>query len=138
MAQETAPAGAPATRNTIQRSLVLDTVRSMHCHPTSAEVYEEVRKHHANISRATVYRNLHLLADRGDILCVENPGGADRYDFTVEPHYHLLCTECGRAFDAPMDFMDNLEDRLGDTGGFAVTGHTVIFQGICPECLKKN
>ena len=48
-----ARAGA-ATRNTIQRALVLEAVQSLHDHPTSADVYEVVRKKHPNISRATV------------------------------------------------------------------------------------
>ena len=74
-----------ATRNTIQRALVLEAVRSLHNHPTSADVYEVVRERHPNISRATVYRNLGVLASRGDVLRVEVPNGADRYDFFNEP-----------------------------------------------------
>ena len=53
------------TRNTIQRALVLEAVQSLHNHPTSADVYEVVRARHPNISRATVYRNLGVLANRG-------------------------------------------------------------------------
>ena len=36
-----------ATRNTIQRALVLEAVRSLHNHPTSADVYEVVRERRA-------------------------------------------------------------------------------------------
>ena len=43
-------------------------MRSLHNHPTSADVYEVVRERHPNISRATVYRNLGVLASRGDVL----------------------------------------------------------------------
>ena len=34
---------AKASRNTVQRALVLEAVRSLRNHPTSADVYEEVR-----------------------------------------------------------------------------------------------
>ena len=35
----TQTAGRATTRNTIQRALVLEAVRSLHNHPTSADVY---------------------------------------------------------------------------------------------------
>ena len=89
------------TRNTIQRALVLEAVRSLHNHPTSADVYEVVREKHPNISRATVYRNLGVLANRGEVLRVEVPNGADRYGFLNRPHYHAKCRVCGGVFDVP-------------------------------------
>ena len=54
-------------RNTIQRQLVLDTVRSMHNHPDAEQVYSEIVKEHPHISKATVYRNLNLLSEQGQI-----------------------------------------------------------------------
>ena len=55
------------SRNTIQRSLVLEAVNRLKCHATADQIYEEIVKNHPTISRATVYRNLALLADRGEI-----------------------------------------------------------------------
>ena len=48
-------------RNTIQRSLVLETVGKLQCHATAEEIYEAIVHDHPNMSRATVYRNLKLL-----------------------------------------------------------------------------
>ena len=48
-------------RNTIQRKLVLDTVRNLD-HPNAEQVYGEIITKHPHISKATVYRNLNLLA----------------------------------------------------------------------------
>lgn len=51
-----------------QRKKILDLVKSGRLgHPTAAEVYDEVRKSMPNISLGTVYRNLNMLADDGDI-----------------------------------------------------------------------
>ena len=55
------------SRNTIQRQLVLSAVRQLQNHPTADEVYQEVQKNCPTISRATVYRNLKLLAEEGEI-----------------------------------------------------------------------
>lgn len=123
-------------RNTVQRSLVLDAVRSMHNHPTSAEVYERVRIKHPAISRATVYRNLGVLAEAGDIVRVRVPGGADHYDFREDEHFHGVCRECGAVcdIDAPagVDAFESLNAH-----GFQVEECSVVFTGLCPECAAK-
>ena len=126
-----------ATRNTIQRALVLEAVQSLHYHPTSADVYEGVREKHPNISRATVYRNLGVLANRGEVLRVEVPNGADRYDFRSRPHYHAKCRVCGGVFDIEMPQLD-VVSQVKDAHGFAIEGHEVIFDGVCAACQEGD
>ena len=127
----------PVTRNTIQRALVLEAVQSLHEHPTSADVYEAVPAKHPNISRATVYRNLGVLADKGEVLRVEVAGGADRYDFFNEPHYHARCRQCGMIFDVDMPYRSDLTEDVIDSHGFKIEGHQIMFDGVCPDCQKK-
>ena len=126
------------TRNTIQRALVLEAVRSLHNHPTSADVYEVVREKHPNISRATVYRNLGVLANRGEVLRVEVPNGADRYDFLNRPHYHAKCRECGGVFDVDMPYQSDNLAKVSDAHGVAIEDHEIIFNGVCSECRKAE
>lgn len=126
------------TRNTIQRALVLEAVRSLHNHPTSADVYDIVREKHPNISRATVYRNLGVLAHQGEVLRVEVPNGADRYDFFNEPHYHAKCRTCGHIVDIDMPYEADIASRVSDAHGFAIEGHEIIFDGVCPECQTSS
>ena len=127
-----------ATRNTIQRSLVLEAVQSLHDHPTSADVYEVVRQKYPNISRATVYRNLGVLANRGEVLRVEVPNGADRYDFFNKPHYHAKCRVCGQIFDVDMPYLADLPARVADAHGFRIEGHEIIFDGVCSGCQERE
>ena len=123
-------------RNTIQRSLVLEAVKELRCHATADEVYDAIMKIHPNISRGTVYRNLNLLSDTGEIHKVEMPSGADCYDHLCHEHYHTRCMKCGRVFDVEMEFIEGLERRIKDTHGFEFTGHDIIFKGICRKCYS--
>ena len=116
------------TRNTIQRALVLEAVQSLHNHPTSADVYEVMRARHPNISRATVYRNLGVLANRGEVLRVEVPNGADRYDFLNK------CRICGGVFDIDMPYQDDIVSQVSDAHGFTIEHHEIIFDGVCAHC----
>lgn len=126
------------SRNTIQRTLVLEAVRSLHNHPTSADVYDVVRECHPNISRATVYRNLNLLADAGEVLRIQLPNGADCYDFRCDDHFHARCKECGHVFDIDMPRNENLVSHVQDTHGFQVDNYEIVFTGTCPNCLSKR
>ena len=124
------------TRNTIQRTLVLEAVNALQCHATADEVYEAIVKEHPTISKATVYRNLNLLSEMGEIRKMEIPGGPDRFDHRCHNHCHVRCEKCGRVFDVDMEYVSGLEKGIRDTHGFAFTGYDILFRGICPECRK--
>ena len=121
-------------RNTIQCSLVLEAVRRLRCHATAEEIYQEIVKEHPHISRGTVYRNLQRLCETGEIRKREIPGEPDRFDHLCTDHYHVRCIRCGHVFDVDMEYMTGLEKSVRDTHGFILTGHDIVFQGICPDC----
>lgn len=125
-------------RNTIQRAFILQTVRKLHCHATAEEIYNEIVKEHPSISRATVYRNLNLLSEMGEIRRLSVPGNADRFDHIVSNHCHVKCEMCGRVFDVDMDFVCGLESGIRDAHGFDFTGYDIIFRGVCPECKAET
>ena len=125
-------------RHTIQRSLVFEAVNKLQCHATADEIYEVIVIEHPNVSRATVYRNLKLLSEIGDIRKIEIPGGADRFDHRCHDHCHVKCEKCGRVFDVDMEYITGLEKSIKDGRGFAFTGYDILFRGICPECKKAS
>ena len=125
-------------RNTIQRAIVLEAVNRLHCHATADEVYSEIIKEHPTISKATVYRNLNLLSEMGEIRRIEIPGSADRYDHISSNHCHVKGKVCGRVFDVDMEYVSGLESGIRDVHGFDFTGYDIIFHGVCPECKKRE
>ena len=92
-----------------------------------------VREQDDKISRGTVYRNLNLLADAGEILSIKTPGGS-RFDRTIEPHAHIICTSCSRVIDVPLPFDAQLDAKASEQIGWHVTSHYTIFEGLCPDC----
>lgn len=125
-------------RNTRQRQLVLDAVRSRCDHPTADQVYQAVRAQDCHVSRATVYRNLHLLADAGDILSIKVPGG-ERFDLRADAHPHIICSSCGRVADVPFErggaYEDTLDERASLATSWQVSTHSLVFTGLCPHCV---
>ena len=123
-------------RNTIQRQLVAEAVRALD-HPDAETVYEKIVREHSHISKATVYRNLNLLAEQHEIGKVSTAEGADRFDSRIRPHYHLRCRVCGKLFDTDANF-DRPETLLKDTNGFTVEKLNAEFIGVCADCQKKE
>lgn len=125
-------------RNSAQRALILDIMAGNKSHPTADEIYDEARKSDPHISRGTVYRNLNLLAENGSILRIPVPNGADHFDSTLEEHYHFYCHKCGKVTDVPdmdLSVIKETESALSQQG-YTNIRHSLVFEGICPECSK--
>ncbi len=124
-------------RNTRQKEMVLEEVRNHRDHPSASEIYECVRKIDSKISKGTVYRNLKELSLLGLINHIPVPG-ADRYDLRVDRHYHIMCLSCGRVDDVPVEYENALDKAVDGAGGYQITGHRTVFEGICPQCRKSH
>ncbi|MBR7142676.1 MAG: transcriptional repressor [Clostridia bacterium] len=120
-------------RNTVQRELILETVRSLHTHPTAEEIYGQVTARCPSVSRATVYRNLHQLAEEGKILHIGVANGPDRFDGTVSQHCHFHCKKCGKLLD--LELADPVLPKPCPDCGHTVTGYELTFSGYCRECI---
>ena len=59
-----------------QRELILETVQRSDDHPTADTIYTRVRAQDPKVSLGTVYRNLNLLCENGQLLKVPIPGPA--------------------------------------------------------------
>lgn len=123
-------------RNTKQRQLVLDTVRASTDHPVADTIYERARESDPSISKGTVYRNLNLLSELGEIRKLPMPFGADHYDFNLEKHYHFICRRCCKVADAGIPYEEKLNEA--DTGlpGYITEWHRLILIGLCNECSE--
>ena len=123
-------------RMTRQRKVILEELRKVDTHPSADEVYEMVRKRLPRISLGTVYRNLEILSECGEIQKLELGCNLKRFDGNSENHYHIRCIHCHRMVDAPADFDVAVNHDLKNATDFKIIGHKLEFIGICPDCLK--
>lgn len=125
-------------RHSRQRDAIAANLRHRKDHPTADMVYTDIRKQFPNISRGTVYRNLSLLVDLGEVKKIAAGTGAEHYDGDVRPHNHFICRCCGKVSDMN-DFIDSSRIREMAQGPFGgqIEECNVLFYGICSECLKK-
>lgn len=124
-------------RETKQRQMVLQAVQARKDHPTADQIFNDVHKLDPKISHGTVYRNLNLLCEEGLICHVRVPG-ADRYDLRTDLHYHMFCVKCKKVIDAPHPYKPYLDEEIAKRSGYKIIRHRLIFEGVCPECQKKE
>lgn len=125
-------------RRTKQRDAILDVLKRTTSHPTADWVYREVQKQMPQVSLGTVYRNLRVLADHGEIqeLCF----GSDHSHFDANPdnHYHFVCEGCGVIEDLDLEIQGSLEMEVEELGGYEVRSHRLEFYGLCAACAQEH
>ncbi|MCD4774552.1 MAG: transcriptional repressor [Candidatus Aegiribacteria sp.] len=124
-------------RNTKQRQMILRTVKQLGCHPTAEQIFDTVRKVLPRTSLSTVYRNLGILVDQGEIIAVSGTGRKIHYDHNIEEHNHIKCVICGKVSDVSIDVIDINSLEPDSVSGYIVKEVHLNFVGICPECAEQ-
>ena len=125
-----------ALKHSRQRDMIKTFLMSRKDHPTADVVYMNVRKDFPNLSLGTVYRNLTLLSEMGEIKRLRLGDGVDHFDYDTSPHYHFVCTDCGSVIDLEMDNIDTIQDIAGAGFDGKIAGHVTYFYGTCGACMK--
>lgn len=121
-----------------QRESIKNFLRTRTDHPTAETVYENIQKEFPRISLGTVYRNLALLTDIGEIQTISTGMGPDRFDGNAAPHYHFICKKCGCVQDLRVQGLDHINLLAQHDFDGMIVGHTVFFYGTCHECMESE
>ena len=125
-------------RMTRQRKVILEELRKVNTHPSADELYEMVRKRLPRISLGTVYRNLEILSESGNIQKLEPGCSLKRFDGNPSEHCHIRCVSCDRVVDAPMAPDLEIDLEQVNSTDFKIIGHRLEFLGLCPQCADKS
>jgi Fe2+ or Zn2+ uptake regulation protein len=120
---------------TPQRLLILKYLGEHCTHPTTEEIYSNLKTNNPSLSKTTVYNSLDTLEKHGIIQSITISGSELRYDFKEGMHHHFLCKKCGKITDINVE-CPNLDSMLE-------CGHDVeevhgYFKGICIKCKGKE
>lgn len=118
-----------------QRECIKTFLMDRKDHPTADTVYMHVRQEYPNISLGTVYRNLTLLSDIGEISRLNVGDGVDRFDADITPHQHIVCSHCGCVQDLYLPDADRIMSMASQYYNGVISNQTIHFKGTCHECL---
>jgi Fur family ferric uptake transcriptional regulator len=100
------------------------------------EVLERASRSARGLGLATVYRSIRALVEQGDLVPVELPGEAARYEVSgKDHHHHFSCTRCQRVFEVE-GCPGNLKGLTPP--GFRLVGHDLVLFGLCDACNRSE
>lgn len=120
-----------------QRDALIAFLQSRQDHPSADLIYSSMRESFPNISLGTVYRNLALLCELGEITKLTVDDKADRYEARQDPHYHFICDSCNQVTDLELEALHDIDAIANNHFSGKITGHTTTFHGTCNKCLAK-
>ena len=125
------------TKQFRKRNAILSYLRSTKCHPSAEMVYSQLKQEYPDISLGTVYRNLAMFKDKGEIISVGTVNGVERFDGNTMPHVHFVCTGCDAVSDLPQIAVPEELNRevTAQTGGRIDTCQ-LTFIGRCHQCRE--
>ena len=121
-----------------QREAIKSFLMMRSDHPSADTVYQNIRQIYPHISLGTVYRNLSLLADIGEIKKLPGIAGADHFDGRTDRHCHFICTCCNRIEDMEDIGIEHFIETTDKNFQGKITDCTASFFGICKDCLEKS
>lgn len=128
-----------ARKHSRKRDAILACVRGTTCHPTAEWVYAQLKPEIPDLSLGTVYRNLAIFKQDGEIISVGTVAGLERFDGNTAPHAHFVCTKCTGVYDVPQETLpvDLLRSAEALTRG-EITSYQLSYYGICPKCKNSD
>ncbi|WP_155317139.1 Fur family transcriptional regulator [Desulfosarcina alkanivorans] len=126
-------------RITPQRLAILKVLAESKGHPSVESIFEQVKPNFPTTSLATIYKNVAVLKELGQVLELGFSDGSNRYDGKKPwDHPHVVCTVCKKILDPDIAALEDMTQELARVTGFTITRHRLDFFGICPDCQNKK
>jgi Fur family transcriptional regulator, peroxide stress response regulator len=123
---------------THQRTMIYrELVQSLE-HPSPELIFDRVRGQIPSLSLATVYKSIRTFADLGLVREVNPFTESQRWDANLDPHHHLICTQCKSVSDIPADAVEPVQFRSPLPEQFQVQRLSVEVLGLCAACTARK
>ncbi|KXA18584.1 Fur family transcriptional regulator [Gardnerella vaginalis] len=131
--------GEPIRRNTKQKETVLEHLRASRNFVSAQNLHRALVEDGEIIGLATVYRQLNMLSQSGDVDTVRF-NGQQLFRICDENthHHHLVCEKCGKTVDIEPPDDEGWIHKIAESHGYTVIDHTLEVFGLCEECNKES
>lgn len=116
-----------------QRHIIKEYIKNSKNHPTAEDIYNNLKEFYPKISLGTIYRNLNILIDIGEITKLTIENNPDRYDYISNEHSHFICTKCSMIFD--IEYIPEINHNYFKD--IDLLYYSTYFYGFCTKC-KNN
>ena len=125
----------PRLRTTRQRVAVAELLAESGEFRSAQDIHSALRARGASVGLATVYRNLGLMAELGEVDTLVRDDGETVYRQCSDVHHHhLVCRECGRTVEIAGPAVEKWANAVAAEHGFSDVSHQLELFGLCSTC----
>ena len=122
-----------------KRDAILTCLQQSKSHPSAETIFQQLKPEIPDLSMGTVYRNLAMFKDRGEIASLGTVNGVERFDGNTEPHVHFVCNGCEAVADLPQIAVpEQLNQEVTTQTGGKIDLCQLTFVGKCKNCVGGN
>ena len=122
----------PVRRHSKKREAIWQALSNCKEHPSAEQIYAKLKPEYPDLSLGTVYRNLALFREEGDIISVATVAGQERFDAYTVPHAHFICQNCNAVIDVETPIDADAFANIPLPG--AAREFSLTFYGVCDNC----
>ena len=127
------------TKQFRKRNAILEYLRQTDEHPSAEMVYTHLKPEYPDLSLGTVYRNLSMFKQQGEIISIGTVNGVERFDGNTMPHVHFVCTGCDAVADLPqIQVPEALNQQVTLQTGGHIDMCQLTFVGQCSRCTEQK
>jgi Fur family ferric uptake transcriptional regulator len=125
----------PRQRTTRQRVAVAELLAESGDFRSAQEIHAALRARGDSVGLATVYRNLGLMAELGEVDTLVRDDGETVYRQCSDMHHHhLVCRQCGRTIEIAGPAVEKWANAVATEHGFTDVSHQLELFGLCATC----
>lgn len=128
-------------RMTKARSGIVEVLKNAQYPLTAMEIKQRLSDVGLSPDKATIYRQIEFLLDKGQLREVRLNEDVRRFEFGSKSDHvhHLICNNCEKVANVELDGdLVAIEKHIADKEGFDVQDHTLEFYGICKDCSQTR
>ena len=127
------------TKQFRKRNAILEYLHQTDEHPSAEMVYTHLKPEYPDLSLGTVYRNLSMFKQQGQIMSIGTVNGVERFDGNTMPHVHFVCTGCDAVADLPqIQVPEALNKEVTRQTGGHIDMCQLTFVGQCSRCAERK
>jgi Fe2+ or Zn2+ uptake regulation protein len=128
---------ATGGRRTAARRAIVEVLLTGDHHTTAETIAGELARAGVAVNVSTVYRTLEALEELGIVDHVHLDHGPTVWHVGSTPHHHLVCVDCGRVIEVPLDELEGLRHDLRSRYRFTLAPHYAL-TGTCQGCSRAD
>ena len=127
-------------RNTRQRAAIREALRDAGGFRGAQDLHDELERRGAGVGLTTVYRNLQVMTQTGEVDALVTPAGEMIYRLCGrKKHHHLLvCRACGISVEIENTELEAWARTTARRYGFRGVSHTAELYGVCRGCSTDD